>query len=202
MQEAYKIGNAQSIGSYQVQSSYFASCCSGSGCLTVLTDGTADHINGRRGAILAAEACVREFRLMRQGTEAADFFKAAETKILRDMREIIYLGKTPYLSVSMQWIRGRELFYYAVGSSKSFLFDGREFHPLNESCGKVNYGKGMTAGMISRGVWEALNEKDMLFYLQKKEHPYEKARQIIAGVKKKNRKMAGTAAIVLVEGYL
>ena len=60
----------------------------------------------------------------------------------------------------------------------------------------------MTAGMISRGVWEALNEKELLSYLQKKEHPYDKAQQVIMGVKKKNRKMAGTAAVLLVEGCL
>ena len=42
----------------------------------------------------------------------------------------------------------------------------------------------------------------MLFYLQKKQHPYDKAQQMIAGVKKKNRKMAGTAAVLLVEDYL
>ncbi len=202
MQETYKIGNAQSIGSYQIQSSYFASCCSDRGCLAVLTDGTADHINGRRGAVLAVEACMWEYRNMRRGAEFSQFIEAVSAKILRDMREIIFLGKTPYLSVSIQWIKDRELFYYTTGSSRCFLFDGSDYRILHESCGKADFGKGMTAGMISRGVWEALNEKEMLFYLQKKQHPYDKAQQMIAGVKKKNRKMAGTAAVLLVEDYL
>lgn len=202
MQEAYKIGNAQSIGSYQIQSSYFASYCSDRGCLAVLADGTADHMNGRRCAVLAAEAYIREFQKMQQETDYPVFFNAAAKRILRDMREIIFLGKMPYLSVSVQWLKSKELFYYSAGNNRSFLFDGSNYRILSESCGKVSIEKGMTAGMISRGVWEALNEKEMLSYLQKREHPYDKAQQMIMGVKKKNRKMAGTAAVLLVEGCI
>lgn len=56
--------------------------------------------------------------------------------------------------------------------------------------------------MISRGVSEAFYEKEMLAYLCRKEHPYDKAQRMILGVKQKNRKMAGTAAILLIEGCL
>jgi len=202
VQEAYKIGNAQSIGSYQIQSSYFATYCSDCGCLAVLADGTADHINGRRCAVLAAEACIWEFQKMQQNTDYPVYFNAVAKRILWDMREIIFLGKTPYLSVSIQWLKNTELFYYSAGNNRNFLFDGSNYQILSESCGKANIRKGMTAGMISRGVWEALNEKELLSYLQKKEHPYDKAQQVIMGVKKKNRKMAGTAAVLLVEGCL
>ena len=61
MQETYKIGNAQWIGSRHMQSSYFASKCSETAVMAVLADGTIDHINGRRCAVLAVEACIREF---------------------------------------------------------------------------------------------------------------------------------------------
>lgn len=202
MQEAYKVGNAQSIGSYQIQSSYFSSRCSDRECLAVLADGTADHMNGRRGAVLAAEACMQEFQNLKKTAEFPAFFDRVVSKILRDMREIIFLGKTPYLSVSIQWFKDRELFYYSAGSNQSFLFDGTSYQLLKGSCGRMNFGKGMTAGMISRGVWEALNEKEMLSYLGRREHPYDKAQQMILGVKQKNRKMARTAAILLVEGGL
>lgn len=120
MQEAYKIGNAQSIGSYQTQSSYFASGCSEKGCLAVLADGTTDHPNGRRCAVLAVEACMQEFQKIQRQTKAADFFERAAAKILQDMREIVFLGKTPYLSLSIQWFKDRELFYYSVGSNQVF----------------------------------------------------------------------------------
>lgn len=201
MQEAYKIGNAQTIGSCQIQSSYFASYC-GNGCLAVLADGTADHINGRRCAILAVEACMREFRHMPQDVQFQAFSDALAAKILRDMRQIIFLGKTPYLSVSFQYAIGGSLHYYSIGSNRVFLFDGRDYKVLKETCGRVDFRKGMTAGLVSCGVWEALNEKEMVSYLAKREHPYEKAQRMIVGVKEKNRKMAHNAAIVLVEGCL
>lgn len=200
--EAYKIGNAQSIGSYQIQSSYFASRCD-NGCLAVLADGTADHVNGRRCAMLAVEACMHEFRLLPNIPEEVEFSAFSDfiaTKILRDMRDIIFSGKTPYLSLSFQFIKGSHLYYYSIGSNQVFLYDGSNYQLLNGTCGSVDFGKGMTAGMISRGVWEALNEIELVSYLMKRGHPYEKAQRMLAGVQEKHRKAAKTAAILFVEG--
>ncbi len=202
MQEAYKIGNAQSIGSYQIQSSYFASRYDDSRCLAVLADGTADHINGRRCAVLAAEACMHQFKNIPERSEVSVFFESLAAKIVRDMHEIIYLGKTPYLSFSCQYFCDRELYYYSVGGNQVFLFDGSEYHLLKENCGRIRFERGMTAGIISHGVWEALNEKEMISYLIKREHPYDKAQKMIMGLKEKNRKIAGNAAVIVVEGCL
>ena len=129
------------------------------------------------------------------------FFESLAAKIVRDMHEIIYLGKTPYLSFSCQYFCDRELYYYSVGGNQVFLFDGSEYHLLKENCGRIRFERGMTAGIISHGVWEALNEKEMISYLIKREHPYDKAQKMIMGVKEKNRKIAGNAAVV-VEGCL
>ncbi len=202
MQEAYKIGNAQSIGSCQIQSSYFASCCNGRGCLSVLADGTADHINGRRCAILAVEASMRQYWHMPENMEVPAFFDSVAAKVLRDMREIIFLGRTPYLSLSLLWVRERELHYYSVGSNQIFLYNGMDYQLMKRGFDTVAFEKGMTAGLVSCGGWEALNEKEMVSYLMKKEHPYDKAQHMIAGVREKNKKAAKTAAVVLVEGCL
>ena len=201
MQGAYKIGNAQSIGSYQVQSSYFATYCDDR-CIAVLAEGATDHINGRRCAILAVEACMQKLQKIPRDVEFSVFAKSIVTKILQDMREIIYLGKIPCLSLSFQYAIGGELNYYSVGSNQIFLYDGKDYQLLKETCGKVNFGKGMTFGMITRGVSWALNEKELISYLEKKEHPYEKAQRMLMGVKEKNVKMAGNAAILLVEGCI
>lgn len=201
MQGAYKIGNAQSIGSYQIQSSYFASYCNDR-CIAVLAEGAADHINGRRGAVLAVEACMRELQKMPEDVDFSAFSQSVAAKILQDMREIIYLGKTPYLSLSFQYAADSGLYYYSVGSNQIFLYDGKDYQLLKETCGRVDFGKGMTLGMISRVVSWALNEKELISYLEKKEHPYEKAQRMIMGVKEKNVKMAGNAAILLVEGCI
>lgn len=201
MQETYKVGNAQSIGAYQMQSSYFATDC-GPRCLAALAEGEIDHINGRRGAVLAVEACMRELRHMPKEVGFSEFSDTIAAKILRDLREIIYLGKIPCLSLSFQIAENGNLCYYSVGSNQAFLYDGNGYRLLRGTCGKVDFRKGMTAGMISRGVWEALNEKEMVSYLKKKAHPYEKAQQMMMGVIEKNKKMARNAAIVLVEGCI
>ena len=60
----------------------------------------------------------------------------------------------------------------------------------------------MTAGIVSAGVWEALQEKEMVSYLKKKGHPFDKAQQIILGVRQKNRKKAGNATVILIEDAL
>ncbi len=205
MQEIYKIGNAQSIGFCQVQSSYFSTKFlleAGNPVMAVLSDGTIDHINGRRCAVLAAEICMHEFRNIPDSTGMPAFFEAIARKILREMHEIIYNGKQPYLSLGIQVIKDRKLFYYNAGSTRMFLSDGTDFRFLTDRSGQVFFSRGMTAALISKGIWEALNEKEMKFYLNRKGHPYEKAQQMLHGVKTKKRKRAGNAAVVLIEGCL
>lgn len=199
MRETYRIGNAQSIGSYQVQSNYFSTKRNETGTLSVLADGTIDHINGRRCAVLATEICMQVFCSLFPDIEPGPLFDTVERKVLQEMRTFLFLGKTPYLSLSMQWISHGELFYYTVGQNRAFLFDGRDFKWLAERSGSVTIRRGMTAGLISCGVYEALHEREMVAYLREKGHPYGRAQQMIAGVRDKNRKKAGNATVVLVE---
>lgn len=116
------------------------------------------------------------------------FFDSVAAKVLRDMREIIFLGRTPYLSLSLLWVRERELHYYSVGSNQIFLYNGMDYQLMKRGFDTVAFEKGMTAGLVSCGVWEALNEKEMVSYLMKKEHPYDKAQHMIAGVREKIKK--------------
>lgn len=205
MRETYRIGNAQSIGSRQVQSNYFsAKIRRENECLAVLSDGTIDHINGRRCAVLAAEACMREWMYLPREADITAFFDVAAARILKDMRELLYLGKTPYLSLSIQYLKDGQMFYYTAGSNRLFLFDGMDVQMLAHAArtGCVEFKKGMTAGMLSHGAWEALREKEIACVLRAGKHPYEKAQQMLLHCKEKNRKAAGNATVLLVEGCL
>ncbi len=203
MQDTYRIGNAQTIGYRQFQSSYFSTWTDGHcTAAAVLAHGTIDHINGRRCAVLAAETCMREFHRLPENEELPVFFERTAAEIQRLMREYLYLGKQPYLSLGIQVIRERELFYYHVGSGRMFLYNGTEIQFLTKRSGKEAFAKGMTAGLMTKGIWEALHEKDMEFYLNLHAHPYEKAQRMLSGVIEKNRKEAGNAAVVLIEGWL
>lgn len=66
-----------------------------------------------------------------------------------------------------------------------FLYNGMDYQLMKRGFDTVAFEKGMTAGLVSCGVWEALNEKEMVSYLMKKEHPYDKAQHMIAGVREK-----------------
>ena len=94
------------------------------------------------------------------------------------------------------------MFFYTVGNNQVFLYDGKDYKLLRERSGQVSFGEKMTAGMVSGGVHEALQEKEIVSYLKKKEHPYDKAQKLILGVRKKNRKRAGNATVILVEDTL
>ncbi|MCI8780726.1 MAG: hypothetical protein HFH70_08635 [Lachnospiraceae bacterium] len=208
MQNTYRIGNAQTIGSRQVQSNYFSTREDGF-ALAVLADGTIDHINGRRCAVLAVEACMQEFFAQREntgffiGSEGfLTFFDALAVKIQKETREYIYTGKMPNLSLSLLAIRDKKLFYYTVGNNQVFLYNGKDYKLLSGRDGQAFFGEKMTAGIVSAGVWEALQEKEMVSYLKKKGHPFDKAQQIILGVRQKNRKKAGNATVILIEDAL
>lgn len=202
MRELYRVGNAQSIGFGQIQSNYFASYAGGEECLLVLADGTIDHINGRRCAILAVEACMREYLEMPVQTQLPDFFHTVAAKILYDMHEILYLGKAPYLSLACQLIRNGTLFYYQAGGCQMFLYDGMQYRILTGTSGSEKMEKGTMAGIVSDGICKALHEKDMISCLSGNLHPYDKAQRMILKVKEKNRKTAGNATVVCAERCL
>lgn len=201
MQNRYRIGNAQTIGSRQVQSNYF-STRTGTGVLAVLADGTIDHINGRRCAVLAVETCMREFFFRLPDTGNLPDFDVLIMKILKEMRDYIYCGKVPNLSLSILFFQQQELFYYTAGRNQVFLFDGRNYQLLRKRDGRAFFGSGMTAGILSAGVGQALQETELISYLEKKEHPFDKAQQMIQGVMEKNKKGAGNATAILVEDAL
>ena len=201
MKDKYKIGNAQSIGSYYIQSNYF-STKNGNCALAVLADGSIDHINGRRCAVLAVEAFIRGFYNSPAGKEVLEMFDSIAADILKEIRELVYIGKMPCLSFSVMFIRDKQLFYYTVGDNKVFIYDGRDYKVMKERRGQADFGRRMTAGMFSCGAWEALQEKEIVSCLQKYIHPFDKAQNIVMGINKKNRKKTGNATVILVEDAL
>lgn len=200
MQDIYKTGNAQTTGSRYFQSNYF-SVRNGRTAFAVLADGSIDHINGRKSAILAAEACIKNFYgIPEEGV--LEFFDYIASFVLKETRRFIYLGKMPALSLSMLFIKDGKLFYYTVGNNRVFLYDGRDYKILEERSGHAAFGKKMVTGMFSCGAWEALKEKEIISYLEKKQHPFDKAQQMLKCIMDKNRKEAGNATVVLIEGFL
>ncbi len=204
VQKRYRIGNAQTIGTRHTQSNYF-SAKDQEPALAVLADGTIDHINGRRCAVLAVEAYMQESSRILNNMDDRDallFFSFVAKKIQKEMRETIYMGKTPYLSMSCLVVSKEKLFYYTVGKNQVILLYNSQLQYLAAGSGCVSFYPGMTAGLLSAGVQEALREREIISCLHKRAHPYEKAQEMIQKVIGKNRKRAGNATVLLVEGSL
>lgn len=200
MRDIYKTGNAQTTGGCYFQSNYF-SVRNSRTVFAVLADGSIDHINGRKSAILAAEACIKKFYSMPE-EGVLEFFDYIAGFMLKETRRLIYLGKMPALSLSMLFIKDGELFYYTVGNNKIFLYNGRDYKILQERSGRAGFGRKMVTGMFSCGAWEALKEKEIVPYLEKKQHPFDKAQQLLKCIMDKNRKEAGNATVILIESRL
>lgn len=195
----YRIGNAQTIGTCEVQSNYF-SIWQKNGILAILADGTIDHYNGRRSAIIAVKKSLQEYSQKPKRLEIPDFFESLSMQICYQLRESIYLGKTPHLSFTIVYWNTFDFYYYSVGENQLFLFDGENYMILKEQNGYCRIKAPIIAGLLSKGVYQALSEIELLDLLSLSLHPYEKAQCMMESINKKQLKKVLNSTVILIEG--
>ena len=103
MQRKYRIENAQTCGTCEIQSNYFSTVIEDS-VFAVLADGSADHMNGRRAAAIAAQVSTEEFHGLSADVDKFEFFDYLTSQIIKHIKEIIYLGTRTNLSISFTCI--------------------------------------------------------------------------------------------------
>lgn len=202
MQSRFKIGNAQTIGEREVQSNYFSTIDYSDSVFAVLADGTIDHANGRRAAILSVETSIAEWKKKIVEHSYYNFFEELSSLINQKIKDTIYFGKTPKVSLSMTYRDKNDLFYYSIGNNQLFLYNGYDFLLLKERNGHINVNSSDITGLISSGVHQSCNEVDLIQILSRNTHQFEKAQEIIEGINEKHKKTAGNSTIVLMEGGL
>ncbi|MSS64396.1 hypothetical protein [Velocimicrobium porci] len=199
------VGNSQTIGDCKIQNNYFATVL-GNDFFAVLVDGTIDHINGRQAAILAVEICVSEFKKCKKFIKLEDFsevfvfFEKLEKKIICEVKQYIYLSRTPYLSVSMVYGKDDQMFYYTVGANRLFVINNQDCILLEEKMGFYKIRCGDVIGLISNGVYETLNEIELIQTINRNESLYEKAQKISTKILDKKKRKQKNATVILVEG--
>lgn len=201
LQSRYKIGNAQTIGSFEVQSNYFSTLCLDS-VFAVLADGTKDCKNGRKAAIIGVETSIMEFVNRPKDQDISTFFENLCLQIIKNINDHIYFGNKPNLSLCMTYLYEEKLYYYSVGDNNLFLYNGMDYIPLKDRTGHCNITSTDTVGLISKGIYQSLSEIELIKVLSKDIHPYDKSQLIIESINKKNIKMAGNSTIILIEGGL
>ncbi len=213
MRRKYSVGNAQTIGTFEVQSNYFSTVNLDKkalravgrerGCLLgVLADGGIDHVNGRNSAVIAVETVIHEFFSKEEEEGIEEFFQEVSKRIINNINDKIYLGKSPKVSLTITLVEEEYIYYFTVGENRLMLFDGEKLIVQKPLMGKFRLGPRQLVVMISKGVYTALNEAELINELENRRKPYDKAQDIIELVNRKNLKNALNSTIILFEGGL
>ena len=206
MTEQYQIGNAQTIGSREVQSNYFSIVDNDAGELfAVLADGTIDHPNGRKAAIIAVKYCVETFlqNEIYQQEDHAMLKIALGTN--KRVQEEIYIGKSPRLSLTMILLQKQELQYFNVGGNKLYLYDGHRERIFSSNTNKpYTYVKYQLKpknilGVLSAGAHTVTHPMERIKVIETKGKIFDKAQAIIEVVKGKGLKNQHNATVLLIE---
>lgn len=125
-----QIGNGQTIGARSEQDDYFACAVEPYGTLAVLADGISGLSGGKVASTTAVETFIREFEALDRFPDPDEFWSEsahlANQAILRNLLGVP--GGTTLVSVM---IRGRNLYWGAVGDSILSVFRKGELIPIN-----------------------------------------------------------------------
>lgn len=206
----YIIGNAQTIGSMENQSNYFA-VFSKPNYIAVIADGGIDHPNGRRAAIIAVETMAGAFTRRILNKEHFDeVVDKAVVNIIRNIKDNIYRGRTPGLSLSVLCVSDGTAYFYSVGDISIFIYDDRNIRNIyGQSFNGIYRVKPADNFMMAtHGVCDVLTPVDLLQFLQMdmnkngnpEECAYNKSVRIIEEINRRNILNAENATVVLLEG--
>ena len=203
----YDIGNGQTIGSGEIQSNYFSTVFNNAGNLfAVLADGGIDHQNGRKAAILAVEFCVDAFLMGRISPDKNNAMYELALKVNRRLEEVLYMDRSPKLSLTIVLIRSQELFYFNAGSNRIYYYDGMNERSLDgdiessHSLGKLEMIPGDVVGMYSAGVHTITHPMERIEIAESSDvSAFDRAQAVIETVIHKGLQNQLNATVLLIE---
>ena len=202
----YHIGNAQAIGRRAVQSNYFSTKYNKAGDLfAVLADGTIDHPNGRRAAIMAVEYCVDAFLRNLLSVHTSQNMLKTAIEANRHIQSTIYTGKIPRLSLTMMLLDKEEVQYFNVGVNKLYIYNGQNERVLEGDpyssyfSGKCKLPAKNTIGIISAGVYTVTHPMERMRIVESEKKIFDKAQAIVKTVKEKNLENQLNTTALLIE---
>ena len=207
MAKKYLIGNAQTIGSCEEQSNYFAIVDNDSDeLLAVLADGTIDHPNGRKAAILAVRYCIEEFKQNKLNSQEHQKMLGTALQASRYIQERIYIGKSPRVSLTMVILKAQTLQYFNVGNNRLYLYDGHRERIIDHNTtkpytsGKYDLKPKTVLGIMSAGAGSVTHPAERIKIVGTKgKSTYDKAQAIIKIVESRGRHNRKNATVLLIE---
>ena len=212
----YMIGNAQWIGLREVQSNYFSTSVTNTGDLiAAVADGSVDHPNGRKSAVIAVEHCVDKLmraEFPRDGglPETSRFLLEIAMEANKRVRDFVYLGVTPRLSLTLVYFTGKAAHFFDVGTNKFFLYNGRNEQLLNQPAatpyraGRHDIKRGDVFGIFTPGAYATTQPAERMRIVGKasKGNVFDKAQAIIEAVKASNFLNQLNATVLLMEAKI
>ena len=209
MTNRYLVGNAQTIGCREIQNNYFSTTYNDTGdLLAVLADGGIDHRNGRIASMMAVGTCAGIFTQKFSYVETMQinqFLLDTALKAQKHVKNVVFIGKSPRLSLTMGLFRGQELHYFSVGTNKIFLYNEQNEWVIGErtnnafSEGKYPIAPKNIIGFLSTGAYINSHPMERIRIIESKTEVFDKAQAIIDTVKKKSLITQLNATALLVE---
>lgn len=201
----YRIGNAQTIGRREVESNYFSTIYNEAGNLfVVLADGSIDHPNGRKAAVLSVEYCVNIFLLDIKRVSTSQFMLETALNANKCVQDTIYIDKIPRMSLTMVLFVKNEMLYFNVGTNKVYLYNGHSERIIGDdsnrlySSGKCKLPFKNVIGVLSAGAHAVTHPIERIKIIGSKKDTFDKAQAIIESVKGRclDNQMNATALLV------
>jgi len=209
MTDRYLIGNAQTIGSREIQNNVFSTAYNDAGdLLAILADGAVDHPNGRIAALIAVGCCVNTFIQKSSRVESKEtgrFLLDTAMKANRNVQDAVFIGKGPRLSLTMALFRGKELHCFNVGLNKTFLYNGHNEKALGADAknsffnGKCDLAPKDVVGILSAGAYASAHPMERIKIIESDRDIFDKAQAIIETVSNKRLAVQLSATALLVE---
>lgn len=202
MNSKHFVGNAQTIGNSVCQTNYFLTEYLKRGILAVLADGKIDSVNAVRASVIACEL-IRN-KALDYAVYNADSMEESFRLCAQVIRERIYKGRTPHVSLSAVWIHENHLLYRQIGDLALFCYERNELHRLTERYGEytLNHDKDDCILLCSEGVVNTLNEASMAYILDSYEKNQDRAQAIIQAVQKKKKADQENATVLVLSQFI
>lgn len=184
------IGNAQTIGCCMNQSNYFMTSWMKDGLLAVLSDGKSDSVNGMRAAVICCEVTSKKF-LEGNSLEQCHLYCG---KVLR---EKIYLGRMPHVSLLTLFLKGEQAQFYQTGDTALYLHRKTGLTKIIERSGNLLLDESSSCLLCTEGVYRSVNEADLCLEIENSGTNQEKAEKILTRVQQACRVNQENATLLL-----
>jgi hypothetical protein len=202
----YRIGNAQTIGRREIQSNYFTTEYNDTGdLLAVLADGTIDHPNGRKAAIIAVEHCIDSFLRGSLNEQTERFMIDTALNINKRIKDAVYIGRSPRLSLTVVLLSGETAHYFNVGANKILLYNGHNERAIDDctgnpyASGRCNVSVKNVIGIFSIGACTMAHPMERLKIIKSEIDVFDKAQAVVDSVNGKWLDNQLNTTVLLVE---